>query len=445
MLLVRWVKQRHFMNDNLRKYVGYAAGEIVLVIVGILIALQIDAWYEDKQIRANLIAQLRSVSDSISQDLVGIANLKRHRTEAIFRSSLLLDLPADYDDEEFRYTREFINFASQLIASSQVPVYFVPSSGAYQALESSGHANHIRSTDLKRLLNDYYATVERIVFAERELNNLVREVSLKYETETTAGMPKVFLREPLLAWEVDPETGDVRKDRAEFRASYLQLIYDSVTQTLVRSNRNQPLLKEYEHLLSLGELLTRQIEAYIADERHTDFDAVVFSADSKLGPAKIFEDGLFEAHSFGFFDAPQDGTHGDRLGDLVLGEDYLGINYRGGDDWAFMYATVGTIEVHVGKNSLDYSRYDRIRLELKHNSGCEDLRLAIKDAEDADDGSQADVKLELSDEWATYEYPLSLFADADLTNMHVVAGFLMFGDACSFSVRDVTYLEPGES
>ena len=445
MLLIRWLKHRHFMNDNLRKYLSYAAGEIFLVIVGILIALQIDAWYEDKQIRANLNTQLGSVADSIAQDLAGIVNLKRHRTDAIFNSSLLLEVTGVDDKDQSWYNREFIRFVSQLIASSQVPVYFVPSTGAYQALESSGHANHIRSAELKRLLNDYYATVERIVFAERELNNLVREVSLKYETDTTAGIPKVVLREPLLAWENDPETGELREDAARFRTAYLELIFNSVTQTLVRSNRNQPLLKEYERLLSLGELLTRQIEAYIADDRYAGPDRIIFSADSKLGPASVIDNGRFEAHSFGFFDAPANGTHGDRLGDLVLGDDYLGINYRGADEWTFVFAAVGTIEVNVSKNSLDYSRFDRIRLELKRESGCEDLRLVLKDAEDPDDGSQANVRLDLSGEWATYEYPLALFSDADLTKLQVVVGFLMFEDACSFSIRDVTYLEPGES
>jgi hypothetical protein len=54
MLLTRWIKNRNFMNDNIRKYLGYAAGEIVLVIVGVLIALQIDAWYDAKQIRPDL-------------------------------------------------------------------------------------------------------------------------------------------------------------------------------------------------------------------------------------------------------------------------------------------------------------------------------------------------------------------------------------------------------
>lgn len=445
MLLLRWLKQQHYMNDNLRKYLGYAVGEIALVILGILIALQIDAWYEDRQTRANLQTQLQSVAESISQDLVGVANLKQQRTDAIFRTNNLMDLTGFQDDADSWYNRAYVAFVSQLIASSQVPVYLVPSTGAFQALESSGYANHILDAGLRRNLNDYYATVERIVFAERELNNLIREVSLRYETDTTSGIYKLFLREPLLAWEPDPNTGEIDEYAMAFRADYLELVTDSVTQTLVRSNRNQALLKEYEHLLSLGSLLVRQIEAYPHSERLPGDGDAVFGADSEFGPARVFDDGRFEAHSLGIFRAPTVAEFGQRVDDLRLEDDHLAVNYRGGDNWAFLYVLAGPIEISVAKHTLDYSRFDRIRLELKRQSGCENLRLVLKDAEDPDDGSQADVQLELTGDWATYDYPLSLFTTADLTRLNVITGFLMFNEPCSFSVRDVTYLGPGES
>jgi hypothetical protein len=445
MLLLRWLKNRHYMNDNMRKYLGYAAGEIALVIVGILIALQIDAWYEDRQIRANLQTQLQSVAESISQDLAGVANLKRQRTDAIFKTNHLMDLTGLQSNVDSWYDRDYVAFVSQLIASSQVPVYLVPSTGAFRALESSGYANHIRAAGLRRNLNDYYATVERIVFTERELNNLIREVSLRYETDTTSGIYKPFLREPLLAWEPDPNTGDIDEYAMAFRGDYLDLVTDSVTQTLVRSNRNQALLKEYEHLLSLGNLLIRQIEAYARGERLPDEGEPVFSADNQSGPARVFDDGRFEAHSLGIFRAPTAAAFGQRIEDLQLEDDHLVVNYRGGDTWAFLYVAAGPIEINVEKHALDYSRFDRIRLELKRQSGCEELRLVLKDAEDPNDGTQADVLLEMSDEWATYDYPLSLFTDADLTKLDVITGFLMFGEPCSFSVRDVTYLEPDET
>ena len=39
------------MNRQFRRYLGYAAGEILLVIAGILIALRIDTWHEQRQVR----------------------------------------------------------------------------------------------------------------------------------------------------------------------------------------------------------------------------------------------------------------------------------------------------------------------------------------------------------------------------------------------------------
>ena len=94
------------------------------------------------------------------------------------------------------------------------------------------------------------------------------------------------------------------------------------------------------------------------------------------------------------------------------------------------------------KHFLDFSRFDRIRLELKRHSGCDNLQLILKDAEDADDGSQATVKLDLDDDWGIYQYELSRFADADLSKLNVPSGFLMDASPCSFSIRDIRFLEP---
>ena len=49
LLLLRRLKQGHFMKKKHRKYLAYAVGEMLLVIVGILIALQIDNWNTDRQ------------------------------------------------------------------------------------------------------------------------------------------------------------------------------------------------------------------------------------------------------------------------------------------------------------------------------------------------------------------------------------------------------------
>ena len=443
MLLTRWFKHHHYMKNNVSKYLGYAAGEIVLVIAGILIALQIDAWYENEKVTQELDSQLRAVADSISQDVTNITRPKQQRTDSIFGSNRLADITGPPQFADVWYNRQYVEFASSLLAASQVPAYMVASTGTYQVVKSSGYENHISDVSLKRNLNDYYATIERIVFTEREMNNFVNEVTLRYQTDATQGFFKPFLQEPLLAWEqqnLDDEPDFV----SNFRESYRRLLSDSVTQALIRSGRNQMLLKEYEHLLSLGSILVSQINAYIDREQYTNSGYEVFRADSRIGPATVLHQGRFEAHSMGMFTAPTNTALNRNVDALRMEQDHLRVTYQGGDDWAFIYVMVGPIEISVQKPSLDYSRFDRIRLELKRHSGCEDLRLVLKDSEDADDGTQANISLDLSDQWATYEYNLSLFSDADLRQLSVVSGFLMDSNACSFSVRDVAFLMPDD-
>jgi hypothetical protein len=116
MLMTRWYKRSHFMNGYIRRYLSYAVGEVLLVIVGIVIVLQIGAWHEDQKIRDDLSARLHTVAENISQDIISITRLKRYRTDAIFASNRLTDLLGEAKYAHIWYTRELVQFASTVIA-----------------------------------------------------------------------------------------------------------------------------------------------------------------------------------------------------------------------------------------------------------------------------------------------------------------------------------------
>ena len=81
----RHIRQSLIMENRTSKYIKYAIGEIVLVVIGILIALQINNWnesYKSKlreiEILKNFVQDLRSDSISYSVNyklLVDISNL----------------------------------------------------------------------------------------------------------------------------------------------------------------------------------------------------------------------------------------------------------------------------------------------------------------------------------------------------------------------------------
>ena len=61
----RKIRQQLLVKNNISKYLLYAIGEIVLVVIGILIALQINNWNEDRKDWAKERFYLRSIRTSI--------------------------------------------------------------------------------------------------------------------------------------------------------------------------------------------------------------------------------------------------------------------------------------------------------------------------------------------------------------------------------------------
>ncbi|MGH1383433.1 hypothetical protein [Kordia sp.] len=69
--------RRLLLNDSkIKKYLTYAVGEIILVVVGILIALQIDGWKEQQEVNQheynilqNLYRDLSATKDELERDV----------------------------------------------------------------------------------------------------------------------------------------------------------------------------------------------------------------------------------------------------------------------------------------------------------------------------------------------------------------------------------------
>ena len=442
MLLYRWIKRDSFMNREFRKYLWYAVGEILLVVGGIIIALQINTWYENRQTQERLDDYLENIARSIADDIRRLQQLKSVRAETISGSFSTLGAtshPADGNTEW--YNAALIASASAALEKAQRKLYLVANSGSYRALESSGLISGLSDTELESMLYDYYRTVDRIANIEQDMNNVVRELTLRFQTETATGLPGIVLREPLLLWRSDnpndPEETEVLRQR------YWKLLSDSVTHSLLRSTMNQSVMQEYEHLLSLGRQLVNRIgdELDHATARQAATD--IYATDSPIGHPILIEAGRPGYHSYGVFTAAARTPN--RYNTVWIKDDSLNVRYVGGQPWAYSYIKYGPIDILIEKFSNDYSGYDRIHLELKReaNTECSALRLEIKDIDDATKGGLRSVPLALTGEWQTYTVELAEFVEADLTRLTIVAGFLFESpEPCSISIRDVRYLRP---
>ena len=125
----RKIRYELMSSGKASKYLKYAIGEILLVMIGILLALQVNNWNESRLERKEEIEILKEVKNALIYDLNEAFPSLRER--AISRRDLSNKLLEDVKNR--RPFNDSINF--NFLAAGET---FRPSYTAYKALESKG-------------------------------------------------------------------------------------------------------------------------------------------------------------------------------------------------------------------------------------------------------------------------------------------------------------------
>jgi len=148
------------------KYFKYAIGEIVLVVIGILIALQINNWNETRKssnLESDYIVRLL---EDLKEDEAIIQAVLNYQLEVTFHAKKAIDIFENLDEKSFNPVEKLINLyqASQILDPS-------PASSTYRELIASGQINLLEDDNLKTAMIRYYEIdwTETGVF--KEINN----------------------------------------------------------------------------------------------------------------------------------------------------------------------------------------------------------------------------------------------------------------------------------
>ncbi|MGB4837432.1 MAG: DUF6090 family protein [Saprospiraceae bacterium] len=148
--LFRNFRQIQLNDGKTTKYLKYAIGEIVLVVIGILIALQINNWNENRKTRLDEIKLLTNIKKALESDLQNqfefhfvTVRLAIEETNAI-RSHMKSKLP--YKDS---LATDF------LVLTSGGTQFWTPQLTAYKRLESKG-IEIIKNDSLLEAILDIY-------------------------------------------------------------------------------------------------------------------------------------------------------------------------------------------------------------------------------------------------------------------------------------------------
>ena len=87
----RKIRQNLLSEGKSGKYLKYAIGEILLVVIGILIALQINNWNEKHQAQNKMESNFQNLIEDLKSNKLQLLNLIERRNEVSNGAGFLID------------------------------------------------------------------------------------------------------------------------------------------------------------------------------------------------------------------------------------------------------------------------------------------------------------------------------------------------------------------
>ncbi len=158
-------------ESKFSKYVIYAIGEIILVVIGILIALYINNLNTERQDSITLNGYLNNIAQNIRSDKESLEVITAFRDSSIIGSRFFMRMIEEDSKDQYKtYFSKFFKFNPWLDES------FQSNQSGFEALKNSGYLNKIQQTELETELYRYYSLVQKIKDEERSLNNFMEEM-----------------------------------------------------------------------------------------------------------------------------------------------------------------------------------------------------------------------------------------------------------------------------
>ncbi len=148
----RQIRQRLLTENRFSKYLLYAVGEILLVVIGILIALQINNWNEERKLRQEEQILLRQLRDDYAANLEQLDNKIESRKVLINSSK---DLLSFFDNPSYADKDSVISKLGNL---GWTPTF----DPIDNDLVASGRINIIQNQKLKTLLTKWSTDVIQV-------------------------------------------------------------------------------------------------------------------------------------------------------------------------------------------------------------------------------------------------------------------------------------------
>jgi len=170
-------------KNNTGKYIKYALGEIVLVVIGILIALQINNWNEERKINGSIKEHLIILKNNLHEDQFQLRELEQIMNDNVH-----------YSDSCMMQIKTLIpvdNKTTKFLGKLMLEYQFKPNKNAIETITQSNELPFFPA-DLQTAILDYYALIESVKERESISNN---QIQSKYEVHINEKYALIFQKD----------------------------------------------------------------------------------------------------------------------------------------------------------------------------------------------------------------------------------------------------------
>ena len=244
------------MENKTGKYFKYAIGEIVLVVIGILIALQINSW-SNKNKNDNLeIEYLRGIKTNLISDLIELeGHFKADTTKLNSYTFLIRALNSD----------SIAPNSQDLITNFYTSVgysWFEGQNVVFEDMTSSGRLNLIQSDTLKYSIQKYYRLFNEVIKQEDLYNSEIK----KYSDRNSQYIDVSSFIEPMFNTQWNGNTGPPSlafMEKPNFNQVKPKIINNLSLIKNNRRNSHNVRIQIYQKAISLKEM----IEMYLIEKK----------------------------------------------------------------------------------------------------------------------------------------------------------------------------------
>ncbi len=236
-------------ENKFSKYLLYAIGEIILVVIGILIALAINNSNQNRVIQEKEQTYLNGLRAEFQISKVKLSKLIEVNKSNFHGAKKLLEYIGNKNESPSE-----IQFSELLLNTFSSDISFNPNNSLLSEMISSGSLKDISNTDLRIKLTNWIATIEDVSKQESELGiqrekvlDIFRtnENSLKTIFDQTGISQEIGLQK----MEQNVSNLELLKSR-KFENNILMFI---LTNNAMEKAHYEPLMKDLESILELIE------------------------------------------------------------------------------------------------------------------------------------------------------------------------------------------------